>query len=173
MTPPDQYNPYQIHYLSLVPEGIDPITLLRQQPDELTALLGTLTDQQALSRYAPDKWSIKESLVHLIDTERIFAYRALRIARGDQTPLPGFEQADYVPNTDADIRPLTDIWAEYTAVRTATLLLFTSFSESALTRGGIVNGNQLSVQALIRILAGHEAHHIRLFRERYMVALQG
>ncbi|CCH02864.1 hypothetical protein FAES_4865 [Fibrella aestuarina BUZ 2] len=168
---PAEYSPYHIPYLRFVPEGTDPLVLLQRQPDDVRALLGSLTDQQALTRYAPGKWSIKEALVHLIDTERIFAYRALRIARGDQTPLPGFEQDDYVPNSGADARLLTDIWAEYEAVRTATLLLLNSLTESALARVGVVNGNVLSVRALIHVLAGHEAHHIQLFKEKYLACI--
>ncbi|MEZ0609212.1 DinB family protein [Fibrella sp. WM1] len=166
-----EYSAYHIPYLRFVPEGTDPLVLLQRQPADIRVLLGSLTDQQALVRYAPGKWSIKESLVHLIDTERIFTYRALRIARGDQTPLPGFEQDDYVPNSGADARLLTDIWAEYEAVRKATLLLIDSFTEQALVRLGVVNGKPLSVRALIHVLAGHEAHHIQLFSDKYLVYL--
>ena len=164
-----EYSAYHTGYLRLIPEGADPLSMLEQQSREVEAILSSLTDQQALFRYGPGKWSLKESLVHLIDTERIFAYRALRIGRGDQTPLPGFEQDDYVPNSGADVRSIPDIRAEYTAVRTATLLLLSSFSESAWVRVGRVNEQALSVRAVVYILAGHEAHHLKLFREHYLI----
>lgn len=163
-----EYSAYHSNYLRLIPEGANPLLKLEQQATEVKLTMATLTDQQALFRYRPGKWSLKESLVHMIDTERIFTYRALRIGRGDQTPLPGFEQDDYVPTTEADSRLIPDILAEYTAVRTATLLLFRSFSKPALERVGWVNDNPLSVRALIYILAGHEAHHLKLFRENYL-----
>ena len=163
-----EYSPFHTGYLRLIPDGADPLRMLEQQSREVAAILDSLTDQQALFRYEPGKWSLKESLVHMIDTERIFAYRALRIGRGDQTPLPGFEQDDYAPTSGADGRSIPDIRAEYMAVRTATLLLFGSFSESAWVRVGRVNDHPLSVRALVYILAGHEAHHLKLFREHYL-----
>ena len=128
LTPPAaaEYAPYYHTYVRLI--TADPLVALRQQPQELRRLLAGLTDEQARFRYAPGKWSIKEKLVHMIDTERIFAYRALRIGRGDTTPLPGFEQDDYVPASDADSRPLASILEEYDAVRAATLSLLESFT---------------------------------------------
>ncbi|MBC8085249.1 MAG: DinB family protein, partial [Hymenobacter sp.] len=104
-----EYNPFYAAYIRLVPEGTDPLAQLRQQLPELRRLVGSLTDEQARFAYAPGKWSLKEMLVHVIDTERIFAYRALRIARGDQQPLAGFEQDDYVPASGANARTLASI----------------------------------------------------------------
>lgn len=166
-----EYNPYYNTYVSLIPDNEDPLILLRRQPDELKAMLSNLTDEQGLFRYAPGKWSIKESLVHMIDTERIFTYRALRIGRGDQTALPGFEQNDYVPMSGADRRSLASIWQEYDAVRAATLALFGSFDDEALERIGTASGGPMSVRALAYIIPGHEAHHMGLFRERYLPAI--
>lgn len=158
-------------YVKLVPEGQNPLEQLRGQSALLKELLAYLTDEQALSRYAPGKWSIKESLVHMIDTERIFAYRALRIGRGDQTPIPGFEQDDYVPNSGADARSLANIWHEYDTVRAATLSLFDSFTPGVYERSGVASGHTLSVRALAHMIPGHEAHHIAIFRDRYLPAL--
>lgn len=168
---PADYNPFYETYIRLIPDGHDPIDQLRQQPTALTGLLAGLTDEQTRYRYAPGKWSINESLVHIIDTERIFAYRALRIGRGDQTPLPGFDQDDYVPASGADARPLADIWREYHAVRAATLALFESLSTDAVERVGVTNGSPMSVRALAYMLPGHEAHHITIFRDRYLPGL--
>lgn len=164
-----EYAPYYARYISLISGG--PLQALREQPQELRRLLHGFTDEQARLRYAPGKWSIKESLVHVLDTERIFAYRALRIARGDQTPLPGFEQDNYVPASAADSRPLEDILNEYDAVRAATLSLFASLPEAAVSRTGTASGHPVSVRALAYMLPGHEAHHLQLLRERYLPLL--
>jgi hypothetical protein len=166
-----EYNPFYETYLRLVPEGADPLAQLREQAGTLRALLAPLTDEQALYRYAPGKWSIKESLVHIIDTERIFSYRALRIGRGDDTPLPGFDQDSYVPASGADSRSLASIWAEYDAVRAATLVLFESFPAEAQARVGTASGGPMSLRAVAHILPGHEANHLALFRERYLPGL--
>ena len=166
-----EYLPFATTYVQLVPQGQDALEQLRQQGAEVKALLADLTNEQALFRYAAGKWSIKESLVHLMDSERIFAYRALRIGRGDQTPLPGFEQDDYVPNSGADTRPLANILHEYDTVRAATLSLFDSFTPETYERTGIASGGPLSIRALAHIIPGHEAHHLRLFRERYLPGL--
>ena len=171
LTPPaaTEYAPFYAHYVRLA--GADPLQALRAQPQELQRLLAGLTDEQARFRYAPGKWSIKEKLVHMVDTERIFAYRALRIARGDATPLAGYEQDDYVPLSDADARPLADILTEYTAVRAATLCLFESLGAVAAERCGTASGHPVSVRALVYMLAGHEAHHLQLLQERYLPQL--
>ena len=166
-----EYLPYASTYVRLVPEGQDALEQLRQQSIAVKALVENLTDEQALFRYAAGKWSIKESLVHMIDTERIFAYRALRISRNDQTPLPGFEQDDYVPNSGADARTLASILREYDTVRAATLSLFDSFTPDVYERTGLASGGPLSIRALAHIIPGHEAHHINLFRERYLPGL--
>ncbi|OWP62589.1 DNA damage-inducible protein DinB [Hymenobacter amundsenii] len=171
LTPPTpaEYAPFYHTYVRLITG--DPLVALREQPQQLHQLLAGLSDEQARFRYAPGKWSIKEKLVHMLDTERVFAYRALRIGRGDTTPLPGYEQDDYVHNSEADARPLADILAEYDAVRTSTLHLFESFPAAAVDRRGTASGQPVSVRALVYMLAGHEAHHLQLLQERYLPAL--
>jgi uncharacterized damage-inducible protein DinB len=119
-------------------------------------------------RYAEGKWSLKDIIQHLIDAERIFAYRALRIARTDQTPLPGFDENQYVPVANADHRHLKSLLEEYAAVRHATLLLFKSFSDDDLKRLGTASNVGISVRALGFIIVGHLKHHQRIFRERYL-----
>ncbi|MCB2410886.1 DinB family protein [Hymenobacter lucidus] len=166
-----QYQPYYDTYIRHIPEEADPLQILAEQPAQLTQLVGSLTDEQARFAYAPGKWSIKEMLVHMLDTERIFAYRALRFSRNDQTDLPGFEQDDYVPNSEANNRPLSDILQEYATVRAATLSLFHSFSAVQLERTGRANGGPASVRALLFIIPGHESHHLSILRERYLPAL--
>jgi enterochelin esterase-like enzyme len=163
-----QYNLYYDTYIRLVPEGVNPLAQLQQQAQELRRLVSHLTDEQAHFAYAPGKWSIKEMLVHVIDTERIFAYRALRIARGDQQPLAGFEQDSYVPASGANKRPLESILNEYSTVRAATLSLFDSFQPEAYERMGIASGYPVSVGALAFILPGHEAHHLHILQQRYL-----
>ncbi|MBD2716108.1 DinB family protein [Microvirga sp. STR05] len=171
ITPPaaTEYAPYYGTYVRLVTG--DPLAALQAQPAELRRLLTGLTEQQGQFRYASGKWSIKEMLVHMIDTERIFAYRALRIARGDTTPLPGFEQDDYVPASEADSRSLTSILHEYDTVRAATLSLLESLSEAQLGRQGTASGQPVSVRAMNFIIAGHEAHHLHILQERYLPLL--
>ncbi|MEM0577323.1 DinB family protein [Flavobacterium polysaccharolyticum] len=119
-------------------------------------------------RYAEGKWTIKEIIQHIIDTERIFSYRALRISRNDKTPLPGFEENDYVDNTDANKRGLQELLTELSAVRHATLLLYKSFSDEQLARMGIASENEISVRAIGFIIIGHQKHHQKVFEERYL-----
>ena len=119
-------------------------------------------------RYAEDKWNIKEIIQHVIDTERIFGYRALRISRNDQTPLPGFDENYYVNNTEATTRSIQDLLAEFSAVRHSNLFLFKSFSEDQLKRMGIASNVAVSVRAIGFIMIGHQKHHLNIFQERYL-----
>jgi uncharacterized damage-inducible protein DinB len=168
----DEFGAYYSRYIQQIPAGYPPLQQLREQQAELKNLLGGLTDEQALLRYAPGKWSIKETLLHVADTERIFAYRALRIARGDQQPLLGYEPDDYAALSGADERPLADLLHEYDTVRAATLSLFDSFRPEAFERRGTASGMPVSVRALAFIIPGHEAHHLQLWRERVMPLLE-
>lgn len=118
--------------------------------------------------YAEGKWTIKEIIQHVIDTERIFAYRALRISRNDKTPLPGFEENDYAVNTDAKSRSIQNLLTEFSAVRHSNLLMFKSFSDEQLTRIGTASENTISVRAIGFILIGHQKHHQKVFEERYL-----
>lgn len=166
-----EYLPYYGKYVSLVPEG-GILTTLGQQIEETLALLRSIPEAQGTFRYAPDKWSIKELLGHIIDTERIFSYRALRFARGDETPLPGYEQDDYVRGASFDAFPLAELADEFESVRRATILLFRHLSEEAWLRRGAANESEVSVRALSYIIAGHERHHISILRDRYLAALR-
>jgi hypothetical protein len=148
-----------------VPEG-DLLSLLERE--ESRALLGGLSDEAARRRYAPGKWSVKEVVGHVADTERVMSYRALRFGRGDQTPLAGFEQEDFVRGASWDEIPLAALLDDLTNVRRATLSLFRGFSEAALGRQGTANGTPVTVRALAAIITGHERHHLRIVRERYL-----
>ncbi len=119
-------------------------------------------------RYAKGKWTIKDIIQHIIDAERIFGYRALRISRNDKTPLPGFEENDYVENTNANGRSIQELLTEFSAVRHSNLLLFKSFSDVQLTRIGIASNHPISVRAIGFLMIGHQKHHQRVFQERYL-----
>jgi hypothetical protein len=144
--------------------------LLVRQLDELERMVTPLDDAAARYRYAPGKWSVKEVLGHLADAERIFAYRMLRIGRGDTTALPGFDENAYVPAGRFDDRPLAAIVAELRAIRQATLALAEGMPPDAWTRVGEASGKRVSVRALLYIIAGHVTHHSRVLRERYRLA---
>lgn len=164
---PDEYAPYYKRYIDLLPEG-DLLGLLEEQRDETLALMSGLSEEEASRRYAPGKWSLKEVLGHVIDTERIFAYRALCISRGERRALPGYDQDAYVAGASFDERAVEDLAEEYRAVRRATILLFRGLSEEALSRRGTANEAELSARAAAYIIAGHERHHLRIIRERYL-----
>lgn len=119
-------------------------------------------------RYAEGKWTIKEIIQHIIDTERIFAYRALRFSRNDKTALPSFDENDYVDNTNANSRGLQDLLTELSAVRHSNLLFYKSLSEEQLKRIGTASNNQMSVRALGFVIIGHQKHHQKVFQERYL-----
>ena len=159
--------PYAGSYINLVPAGTDPREVLRAQSQEIHAVFADLTEAQAEKAYAPGKWTLKEMLLHQIDSERIFAYRALRFARADSQDLLGFDQDTYVDHSGANARPLASLLAEYDATRAATLALFDSFGEEVLDRRGSANGGPATVRALLFIVPGHERHHLNIIRERY------
>ena len=153
-------------YISLV-SGSDILTTLDAQRRQTLLLLCGRDEPDGEFRYAPEKWSAKEVMGHVCDTERIFAYRALRIARGDRTPIEGFEQDDYVKNGPFATAPLAEIIEDYIAVRRATLTLLRNLDEAAWMRRGVANKNEVSVRALAYIIAGHELHHRRILEEKY------
>lgn len=163
---PNEYAPYYGRYISLVP-GSDILETLDSQRRQMLLLLCGREESDGDIRYAPDKWSAKEMLGHVCDTERIFAYRALRIARGDRTPMAGFEQDDYVSNGPFAQRPLSELIEDYIAVRRASLTLFRNLDEVAWSRRGIASNNEVSVRALAYMVAGHELHHRRILEEKY------
>jgi uncharacterized damage-inducible protein DinB len=162
-----EYNPFYQGYVSRVPAG-DIVAILATQIDDTTALLRELTDEQAGFAYAPQKWTIKQVIGHLTDAERVFAYRALRFARADQTPLATFDENLYAGNAASDQRPLASLIAEMNAVRRATVALLAHLPEEAFTRGGPASGMFVSVRALAWIIAGHELHHRAILAERYI-----
>jgi uncharacterized damage-inducible protein DinB len=162
-----EYAPYFQRYTAKINES-DAFVVLEKALEEHVTFFEAIAEDRWDFRYAPGKWSLKESIIHMIDTERIFAYRALRIARNDQTPLPGFEQDDYVPFYQAENRSPASIISEYKAVRTATLELFRYLTEEDLKRTGTMSGMPVSVRALAHLIAGHERHHVLLTKERYL-----
>lgn len=166
---PGEYSPYYERYISLV-EGEDILNALDQQRRQMMLLVSCRDDADGDFRYAPGKWSAKEVLGHICDTERIFAYRTLRISRGDATPLAGFEQDDYIRNGPFANRPLEDLVEEFIAVRRATLSLLRNLDEAAWARRGVANNNEVSVRGLAYIIAGHELHHRRILEEKYFAA---
>jgi hypothetical protein len=165
---PGEYAPYYDRYISLV-TGTDILATLDAQRRQMMLLLSGRDESDGDIRYAPDKWSAKEVLGHVCDTERIFAYRALRIARADRTPIEGFEQDDYVKNGPWARSPLAEIIEDYIAVRRATLTLFRNLDEAAWSRRGIANKNEITVRALAYITAGHELHHRRILEDKYFM----
>jgi hypothetical protein len=164
---PDEYAPHYATYVGSVPDG-DVTRTLAEQGEKFIALLKHLSDQQANHAYAPGKWSVKEVILHIADGERIFSYRALRMARGDATPLAPFDENAYALSCEANGRPLDTLLGEFAAVRGATLALLRWLPEAAWTRRGTASGKEISVRALAWIAAGHALHHERILVERYL-----
>lgn len=164
-----QYPPPFIRYFDQVPEG-DVVAMLEDQEQEIAELFGGLTEEQSLLRYAEGKWSMKEELGHIMDTERIMTYRLLCAARADQTPLPRHPDS-FVNGTSFDRRPLGDIIAEYRTVRTTALSLLRSLTEEELGNSGIVNESRTTAAALAYFILGHAQHHITIHKERYLPLL--
>ncbi len=167
---PDEYAPYYNTYISKVTTD-DPLKTLKQGEKELLKLIRPLSKKQLKFRYASDKWTIKEILVHLMDAERVFCYRALRFARNDQTKLSGFDENFYTPASKANKRNLKTILKEYRAIRAATIQLFANFTEEMMMRVGTANEQPMSVRALLYVTAGHEIHHLGIIRDRYVVPM--
>jgi uncharacterized damage-inducible protein DinB len=163
------YALYYEKYVALVPSG-DFLEILQDQRRELVNLLSPLSEEQADFRYAPGKWSIKEVLGHIMDAERIFAYRLLRIARGDQTPLASFEQEGYIQNGNFSRRKLADLLEEFSAVREATICLIRSLDDAAWLCRGTASQKEVSVLALAFIIAGHDRHHRLILEKNYLSA---
>ncbi|MCZ6598438.1 MAG: DinB family protein [Planctomycetota bacterium] len=163
----DEYHEFYDEYVSLVPDG-DVVAILKDQRDEVLALLDGLPAEKHDHRYAPGKWSIKQVLGHLIDTERIFAFRALHIARGDAQPLPGMDQDEWMATADFGRRPLASLLDEYGHLRSASIGLFEGFDEEVLGRVGTANDVRFTVRTFPYIMAGHERHHVEVLKERYL-----
>jgi uncharacterized damage-inducible protein DinB len=164
---PDEYFEYYGGYISQVPEG-DIVDTLSRQISETVAFLRAIPDSLGDHRYAEGKWSIREVIGHMSDAERVFAYRAMRFSRADNTPLPGFEENSYVANAPFTHVALADLISEFEHVRRSSIYLFASLSEEAMMRRGVASGHEVSVRALAFIAAGHEVHHVKVIRTRYL-----
>lgn len=163
-----EYPPYADMYMKWIPDDGQLLSHLKQNFESIKDLIYSLPEEKLQYRYAENKWTIKEILVHIIDDERIYAYRALCFARNDRTSLPGFEQDDYAKFSSANDRELDNIFEEYEAVRNATITLFNGLTEEALLRKGEANNNISTVRAMGYHIAGHEMHHLNLIKEKYL-----
>ncbi|HEV3448117.1 MAG TPA: DinB family protein [Gemmataceae bacterium] len=162
---PSEYAAYFGKYVALVPED-DIVPAMEKELEQTLTLLRSVPEKEALVHHAPYTWSIKEVVGHLTDTERIFGYRALRIARGDTTPLPGFDENAYAQAAAFDRCPLPELIAEFEAVRRSHLWLFRHLPNEAWTRKGVANDNSITVRALAYNILGHERHHTAIVRKR-------
>jgi hypothetical protein len=148
--------------------GVAYMDVLQRNQVETPVFISSIPIHKENFSYAPGKWTVKEVLIHVIDSERIFGYRALRFARNDKTPVPGFEENDYVPFSNARNRSVESIIDEYESVRHSTMVLFRQFTDEMLSRTGTANNHVISVEACGMVIAGHENHHLRILRERYL-----
>lgn len=162
-----EFNEYYAGYIGESTDG-DILQTLARQGDETHRLLSSLNEKQALHRYADGKWSVKEVALHLADAERVFGYRALTFSRADAGPLPGFDENSWAPESRADRRTIQDIAGELASARQANLRFFTGLDDEQWLRNGTASGNPFSVRALAWIIAGHEAHHVGVLKERYL-----
>ncbi|WP_421804795.1 DinB family protein [Flagellimonas sp.] len=165
--PTSEYNPFYHTYVMALGD-VDLLDELRNGKQVLLSLLEEIPEEKLTYAYAEGKWTLAEALVHMLDTERIFQYRALCIARNDKSEFPGFDQDAYVPVSNANNRSKKDLIDEYVAVRDSSITLFASLDEEALKRVGVASGSKMSVRALGFITSGHQAHHVRILRERYL-----
>lgn len=163
-----EFAPYASMYIDLLPDDGLVLRHLKENFEAAKNLILPLQEEKLLYQYAVGKWTIKEILAHIIDDERIYCYRALRFARKDKTPLPGFEQNDYVPHSSANGRDLSNIFAEYEAVRNSTIAFYNGLEDAALQRAGVADGNPMSVRASAYHIAGHELHHINFIKKHYL-----
>jgi hypothetical protein len=163
----DEHSPYYAKYIDRVPDG-DLVALLRDQLMEIVALLRNVTPDREDYAYGPDKWTIKEVVGHIVDVERVMAFRALWFARNDTAPLPGFDENAWVPSVNFGARTLADLVEELQIVRASTVYFARHLDPDVLARRGVANGQPVSVRALLYIIAGHERHHAALLRERYL-----
>jgi len=170
----DEHPPYALTYVNAAAAALarhdlsDILPLLARQPGDLASLLHGVSHDTARSTYAPGKWTLLESLVHTIDTERVFSYRLLRAARGDRTPLVGFEHDEWVPLSGANDRTLSSVITEFGAVRLSTIALLEPLDQNMLAKRTLASGHEVSARALGWLIAGRADHHLTLIRERYL-----
>ncbi len=165
-----EYNPYYDGYLNLVPDG-DILEVLQKEKEKTISLVRNLSDEEARFRYGPNKWSIKEVIGHIADTELIMSYRLLRIGRGDTTPLAGFNENEYVSAANFDEFTVQELLDYFQNTRNATISLLKTMSPDSLTRVGHANQSETSARAIAYIIAGHEIHHRQIIKDRYLTAL--
>lgn len=161
-----EYADFYAGYISALPTG-DILEILDRQKDQLRHLAATVAPDRETFRYAPGKWSVREVVGHMIDGERVFSYRSLRFSRGDETPLPGFDENFYVAHARFDSRPLQSLVEELVLLRSANVLFLRELAPEDLARVGVANAHPVSVRALAFIMAGHVHHHFKVLRERY------
>jgi hypothetical protein len=161
-----EFAPYYATYVSLVPET-DVLAVLETQPQTVRDAMAMIAADRETFRYAPDKWSIREVLGHIIDTDRVFGHRAFCIGRGEQQPLPGFDQNDYMAVSDFNEQPLADLANEFAFVREANLLALRRLKDSDWNRTGTASGHPVSVRALAFMMAGHVRHHLQILTDKY------
>jgi len=164
-----EFAPYYGRYIGQVPSG-DVIETLRSQVGETIALLRGIEPSRTTTGYAPGKWSVRDIVLHMADTERVMGYRALRIARGDKTPLASFDENVFAPMAGANARSMESLLGEFEAVRQATIAMLEGFPDEAWGRWGTASDKSVTARALAWIIAGHERHHISIIRERYLQA---
>jgi len=164
---PNEYAEYYSQYIKQS-RNANLLDVLKESAQALNSLFETISDEKMNYKYAEDKWTIKDMLLHIIDAERVFAYRALRFARADKTNLPGFEHNDYVVVANANGRNKASLLNEYNAQRESTIQLFSNFTDDMLLQIGVASGNPMSVRALGFVTAGHETHHCNIIKERYL-----
>jgi hypothetical protein len=163
----DEFAPYYLPYVNSVPEG-DIISILNKQLEDTKLLLENVTEEQGRFRYAPGKWSIKEVVGHMTDTERIMAYRLLCIARGETVSLPGFDESVYVSHASFNEQTIEKLLEHFSVVRQSTLILMESLAEESWLRRGLANNTDVTVRGVAYIIAGHAIHHCRIIKERYL-----
>jgi uncharacterized damage-inducible protein DinB len=163
-----EFAPYTIMYIGLLPDDGLVLKYLEDNLKATSDFILSLPEEKLTFRYAEGKWTVKEVLAHVVDDERIYAYRALRFARNDKTELPGFDQDDYAAHSGANGRDVKDILKEFASVRRATISLFEGLDDEALLRSGAADGKVMSVRAAAYHIAGHELRHINIIRERYL-----
>jgi len=164
---PGDYSTYYETYIKLI-EGEDILKILNDQSKRTQEILNSFSEHRGNYRYAEGKWTVKEVVGHLLDTERVFAYRALCIARGEKKSLPGFDQDDYVKEGNFNRRELFDLNYEFRLLRESNLLLFRTFTPDMLKLKGFANESSVTVLAILFMIAGHEKHHMNVLREKYM-----
>ena len=163
-----EFDPYYGRYIALV-DGGKVLPILETQPADLRAIFSQMPEEKGTFAYATGKWTIKEVLSHLIDGERIFAYRILRISRGDETPIEGFEQDGYIENSNANFRPFTSLLDEFETQRSSNMLMLKNISDEGSRLMGMASDKPISVRALAYIAAGHVTHHVHILKDRYLV----